>query len=142
MAYYTYLWLREDGLPYYVGKGKGDRSFFKFERSLNPPERSRIITQEFPDEDSAIAAERFLISYYGRLDLGTGCLRNRTDGGEGISGHTFSKESLEKMRRAALGNKRALGNHTKHARTSEHNRKISLANKGKPWSAARRAAQA
>jgi hypothetical protein len=80
--FYTYLWLREDGTPYYVGKGSGNRAFVQRRHSFPMPStRERILVQEFPDEVSAFAAEIFLISFYGREDLG-GCLLNLTDGGE------------------------------------------------------------
>ena len=84
--YYTYLWLREDGTPYYVGKGKGYRAFDKHDRrnrDWSPPPEDRILIQEFPDEESALEAEKFLISFYGRIDSSDdGCLRNLTDGGD------------------------------------------------------------
>jgi hypothetical protein len=41
--YYTYAYLREDGTPYYIGKGKGNRIKSK-QRNINPPKNnSRII---------------------------------------------------------------------------------------------------
>jgi len=80
VSFYTYLWLREDGTPYYVGKGHDRRAF----RKGSPP-IERVLIQEFPDNASALEAEKFLIAYYGRKDLGTGILRNRTDGGDGLS---------------------------------------------------------
>lgn len=91
--FYTYLWLREDGTPYYVGKGHGDRAF----RKGSPPVE-RILLQEHPSEQAANDAEVFLISYYGRKDTGTGILRNRTSGGEGTSGLIFTS-----IHRARLG---------------------------------------
>jgi hypothetical protein len=95
MTFYTYIWLREDGTPYYVGKGSGDRAYKSSRHSVNKPEdKSRILVQEFPDEESAFAAEKFLIAYYGRKDLGTGCLRNRSEGGEGSAGVVVSGETL------------------------------------------------
>ena len=80
--FYTYMWLREDGTPYYVGKGHGNRAF----RKGSPPV-GRILLQEFPDEESAFTAEIFLIALYGRKDKGTGILRNMTDGGENPPNH-------------------------------------------------------
>jgi predicted XRE-type DNA-binding protein len=59
------------------------------------------LIQEFPSEADALAAEMFLIAYYGRKDLGTGCLRNRTDGGEGISNP--STETRRKLSLLHLG---------------------------------------
>jgi hypothetical protein len=96
MGFYTYMWLREDGTPYYIGKGKGNRAF----RKGSPP-RDRILIQEFPSEEDAFAAEVFLIAYYGRKDLNTGILRNRTDGGEGVSGYPLTEERREHQRSAA-----------------------------------------
>ena len=97
-TFYTYLWLREDGTPYYVGKGSGRRAFVKHGRLPGvPPKRDRILIQEFPDESSALDAEVFLILLYGRIDLGTGCLRNRYDGGTGVSGRKNPQETLELM---------------------------------------------
>ncbi len=79
--FYTYVWLRADGTPYYVGKGYGDRAF----RKGSPP-RERIQVQSMPDEATALAYEIYQIDFWGRKDLGTGILRNLTDGGEGNRG--------------------------------------------------------
>jgi hypothetical protein len=81
-AYYTYLWLREDGTPYYVGKGKGMRGFQSNKHRVPcPNDPSRIIVQEHPSEGEALAAEEFLIAFYGRKLNETGCLRNWVSGG-------------------------------------------------------------
>ncbi len=102
--FYTYLWLREDGTPYYVGKGKGSRAFRSgcpviavVEEYIEEPDKNRIIIQEHPSEVDAFQAEIFLIVYYGRKDLGKGCLRNLTDGGEGVV--NVSEETRSKMRK-------------------------------------------
>src|ERR1700728_3802345 len=59
MTFYTYMWLREDGTPYYVGKGHGARAIRKGSPSLD-----RILIQEFESEADAFAAEVFLIAHY------------------------------------------------------------------------------
>jgi hypothetical protein len=96
-TFYTYLWLREDGTPYYVGKGHCKRAI----RKGSPQDLTRILIQEHESEQDAFTAEMFLIAYYGRKDLGTGCLRNLTDGGEG--GSNPSEETRRKMAAAQLG---------------------------------------
>lgn len=107
MKFYTYLWLREDGTPYYVGKGTGRRAYAKLTHRFPPPTKERIIVQEFETEEDAFEAEEFLISYFGREDLGTGILLNLTDGGEGAAtneGKKFSEEHKNKISRALKGN--------------------------------------
>jgi hypothetical protein len=92
MRFYTYLWLREDGTPFYVGKGHDARAYRK-----GSPSGDRVLVQEFPSEADAFAAEKFLILYYGRKDLGTGRLNNLTEGGEGNVGHIKSDETVRKI---------------------------------------------
>jgi hypothetical protein len=101
LAFYTYLWLREDGTPYYVGKGHGNRAFDWHKRIGRPPSHDRIIIQAHLSEEDAFAAEVFLIAFYGRKDLGTGCLVNLTDGGEGPAGQVMP-ESFRKFHSARL----------------------------------------
>lgn len=97
-VFYTYMWLRENGTPYYVGKGSGKRAFRD-----GSPDESRIVIQEWPDQETAFENEKSLIALYGRKDIGTGILNNRTDGGEGISGLIRTKEHTEKIMRHLRG---------------------------------------
>ena len=85
--FYVYAYLRKDNSPYYVGKGSGNRAFVRRGRIVRPPkDRSRIVfLRSELTEDKAFDWEKFYIKHYGRIDLGTGILRNLTDGGEGTS---------------------------------------------------------
>ena len=126
-VFYVYMWLRNDGTPYYVGKGTGKRAYIKHWVGNAPP-INRMVFYIAKDEAEAFETEAFLIWYYGRKDLGTGILRNLTDGGEGASGHKVSARAREVMRIAKRGNKIWQGK--KH--TSEARAKIVAANLSRP----------
>jgi hypothetical protein len=94
--YYIYAYLREDGTPYYIGKGKYNRRFAKHKGISVPKDKSRNVLMETNLSDiGAIALERRYICWYGRKDNGTGILRNLTDGGEGTSGYKRSPEQCK-----------------------------------------------
>ena len=84
LEYYVYAYLREDGTPYYIGKGKNNRAFDKHNNVDVPTDESRIIFCETNLTNvGACAIERRLISLWGKLYNNTGILHNISDGGEG-----------------------------------------------------------
>ena len=103
MKFYTYLWLREDSTPYYVGKGQGHRAFIKH-RVGSPPPKDRIILQYWIDEATAFAYEVYQIDFWGRKDLDTGVLRNCSDGGEKPPNHKGLKRSAEHCAKISASN--------------------------------------
>ena len=85
--FYIYAYLREDGTPYYIGKGFDNRAYNKHKKIPVPKDKSRIVFyQTNLLEDDSHRLEIKYIKLFGRKDLGTGILRNMTDGGEGSSG--------------------------------------------------------
>ena len=98
--YYTYAYLREDGTPYYIGKGKNDRITDKNHKIYIPSKERRIYLKRNLTEQDAFKHEIYMIAILGRKDLGTGILRNRTDGGDGVSGMVMSEETRKKISKA------------------------------------------
>ena len=110
MDYYTYAYLREDRTPYYIGKGKGNRLYKRSKNDVKPPkDKSRVILlkQNLTEEES-FKHEIYMIYLFGRKDLEIGILHNRTNGGDGSSGHlnprkgkSLSEEHKRKLSDAA-----------------------------------------
>lgn len=98
LSYYVYAYLREDGTPYYIGKGKKSRYKAKNRTIFPKTDFSNVIICEKNLTDiGAYALERRLIKWYGRLDLGTGILHNKTDGGEGNDGTHMRGKSYDEI---------------------------------------------
>ena len=143
--FYTYAYLREDKTPYYIGKGTGKR-FYSTNRTIKPPkDKSRIIfLKQNLTEEEAFKHEIYMIDVFGRKDLGTGILHNRTDGGDGASGTVISEETRKKLSEESKGEKNNFYGKTHSEETKrkqsevkigkthseESKRKISEANKG------------
>jgi hypothetical protein len=122
--FYVYAYLRENGTPYYIGKGKGFRLYVK-KRIVPLPSKDRIIyLKRNLTEQEAIKHEIYMISVYGRKDLGTGILRNLTDGGEGTSGWVPSSETRKKFSEINKG----------RTASEETKRKMSESQKGRTHS--------
>jgi len=128
--FYIYAYIRSHdskngkaGTPYYIGKGSNDRAYAKHGKLPVPKDISKIVFLETNLSNiGALALERRYISWYGRLDLKTGCLRNKTDGGEGGQNVIYSAETRSKMSKSAKGKILSV----------EHKQKISNSLKGRP----------
>lgn len=116
--YYVYAYLRSKdsetataGTPYYIGKGKYTRAIGRHPGVSVPKDRSKIVFIERNLTNiGACAIERRLIRWYGRKDLGTGILLNRTHGGDGgrggsPKGRMFSEKMRKKLSIAGYGRK-------------------------------------
>ncbi|AIX20032.1 hypothetical protein HOQ61_gp141 [Synechococcus phage ACG-2014f_Syn7803C7] len=110
--YYTYAYLRKDNTPYYIGKGCGDRIDDCMHALKLPPKNKRVYLEENLTEEEAYQHEIAMIAFYGRKDIGTGILRNLTDGGDSPPswlGKNHTEESRKKMSRKKMGNTNRLG---------------------------------
>jgi len=152
MSFLVYeVWDLSESKPIYVGKATDldarREQHLKYMRKVrNGPAFHKILRKmlaegrpheyrcvfETESEDSAFAEERRRIALYGRRDLGTGCLWNLTDGGEGMSGWRAPDDVRRRWSEIRKGrvppNK---GKSYKHGVVSPK--------KGKPWSEKQRA---
>jgi len=129
MKYYTYAYLREDRTPYYIGKGQGNRAYRRSKKDIKPPkDKSRIIyLKQNLTEEEAFKHEIYMIAVFGRKDLGTGILHNRTDGGDGVSGAIFTEATRNRMSQSRMGDKNHFYGKIHSSQTKE---KISNTKKG------------
>jgi len=111
MIYYIYMYLDQNNIPFYIGKGKDNR--YKVQQHLGTSHSNAFLQNKirkvgvenikihFPhkdlDEEQAFYLEEYYIAGYGRRDLGLGPLCNLTDGGDGPSGIIVSNETRKKM---------------------------------------------
>jgi hypothetical protein len=109
-GFYIYAYLRDDGTPYYIGKGHGRRAWIqhanKGKGAHTPKDLTRIyICESGLTELGAFALERRYIRWWGRKDLGTGILQNMSDGGQGTANtvRTCSEETKRKIGDANRG---------------------------------------
>ena len=103
-SFYTYMHIRNDThKPFYVGKGYGDRAFWKYGRNkhwqniVNKVGYKVQILANWENENDAFEHEKLLIKCFRDINIE---LVNLTDGGDGPSGQKFSQEQREKMSNA------------------------------------------
>lgn len=143
---YVYLHRKKtNGEVFYVGigsdnKGKHERAHYLYNRGrnkhwLNVYNKHGYIVEITHDNllwEEACCIEIYLILFYGRKDLGTGTLVNKTIGGEGVIGTVMTEERRKKLSESKSGK-----NHPHYGKhlPEETRRKIGIAQKGKKLTA-------
>ena len=129
MKHYLYRHINlKTEMPFYIGLGSGKNYHRAYEIDGRNPEWLNIVSKYdyyveivMTDltEEQACQKEIEFISMYGRLDLGTGILVNKTDGGFGIKNCLYTESRRNK-----------LSNHFKGRKlTKEHKQKLRDAKK-------------
>lgn len=140
--FYVYAFLRNKSSstgpkysPYYIGKGQGARAYSRNRNGAPRPTDSNFIVfvQEGLTEEEAFSLEKYCIALYGRIDNGTGILRNLTDGGEGTSGWVVSEDVRLRMSEAQQGEKHYLFGKTHSQETKEKMSKSKQGEKHPLW---------
>nr|QMP83248.1 MAG: hypothetical protein [Caudoviricetes sp.] len=82
----------------HITSAKGMRMYEDHVYHKPPNDKSKIVILESNlTEIGALALERRMIRWYGRKDIGTGILINKTDGGDGVSGYKHSEDIKERI---------------------------------------------
>lgn len=124
---YVYMY-SDNGLPFYIGLGVGQRYMHHLWKAMRPAKADdtynvrkvrKILSQgRMPiilklrdglTRDEAVKLEIDLIKAIGRKDRGVGCLTNLTDGGEGVVGFKHSAELRKIISERQKGNTYRLG---------------------------------
>jgi hypothetical protein len=105
---YTHI-RKDNNTVFYVGVGSTEERAFDtrsrnryWKHVVNKYGYDVVITHKDIIIEEALSIEKYLISFYGRKDLGLGGLVNMTDGGEGTINP--SKESIEKRMKTCREN--------------------------------------
>jgi len=142
--FYVYAYLRNKdsvtakaGTPYYIGKGIDNRAYVKHVTPVPKDKNNIIFLKENLTEQEAHNLEIELIAKFGRKDLGTGILNNKTNGGEGLSNPSAeTRKKLSEAKRNESDETRqkrseSAKNRIRTPHSNETKNKIGTSNKGK-----------
>lgn len=108
--YYVYLHKKLNGEVFYVGKGKGRRAFKNNRRSTlwnYTKDKYGLQIEIYEDnlsESEALSLEMELIKQFGRIDIGTGCLVNFTDGGDTTNLSPIARKKISEKQKERYSN--------------------------------------
>ena len=141
-TYYIYAYLRSKdsdtakaGTPYYIGKGKGRRAWDKSHVVPVPSNKVLIVILENNlTEVGSLALERRYIAWFGRKDLKTGILLNKTAGGDGTQNIIPWNKGVKQTEEHRIKNSTSKKGKCTGPKTALHRKNISLSTAGKPKS--------